>query len=148
MSAWRCPRCDSPSPELHPAIQHEGEVHLCGHAYHKRVTPENTAERIAQTFPAREPERDMAAARRVLPKAHCRCDVPQASGPPIPCLDHEVIAQEIAAARSEERKRIVQRMEDWAACLGVSRLDEDLVGRVYLENFAATLRTDFEGNKA
>ncbi len=30
----RCPRCNSPSPELHPAMQHEGEVEICKHSYH------------------------------------------------------------------------------------------------------------------
>lgn len=29
-----CPRCDSPDPKLHPAVQHGGEVHLCPHPYH------------------------------------------------------------------------------------------------------------------
>ena len=31
----RCPRCDSPSPELHPAMQCEGEVQPCPHEWHK-----------------------------------------------------------------------------------------------------------------
>lgn len=30
----RCPRCDSPQPHLHPAVQHEGEVQLCDHPWH------------------------------------------------------------------------------------------------------------------
>jgi hypothetical protein len=30
----RCPRCNSPSPELHPAVQCEGEVHVCEHPFH------------------------------------------------------------------------------------------------------------------
>jgi hypothetical protein len=30
----RCPRCNSPSPELHPAVQHEGEVQMCQHEWH------------------------------------------------------------------------------------------------------------------
>lgn len=33
----RCPRCDSPAPKLHPAIQWEGEVHLCNDPWHSRV---------------------------------------------------------------------------------------------------------------
>lgn len=33
--AWdRCPTCDSPSPEKHPAVQHEGEVQICRDDYH------------------------------------------------------------------------------------------------------------------
>lgn len=38
LSRWlatRCPRCDSPSPELHPAVQFEGEVETCRHPYHR-----------------------------------------------------------------------------------------------------------------
>lgn len=34
MSETKCPRCQSPSPERHPAMQFEGEVHLCSHEYH------------------------------------------------------------------------------------------------------------------
>lgn len=44
--AMRCPRCGSPRPHLHPAIQFEGEVQPCSHAFHLQVTPENTPERI------------------------------------------------------------------------------------------------------
>ena len=29
----RCPRCDSPSPERHPAVQFEGEVETCTHKH-------------------------------------------------------------------------------------------------------------------
>jgi hypothetical protein len=45
----RCPRCDSPAPHLHPAVQHEGEVQPCPHAFHLTVTVQNTPERIEQT---------------------------------------------------------------------------------------------------
>lgn len=44
----RCPRCTSPSPHLHPALQHEGEVVLCRDDFHRRVTPQNSAETIAE----------------------------------------------------------------------------------------------------
>lgn len=44
-----CPRCHSPKPHLHPAVQVEGEVSPCPHQFHTRVTPENTPERIAKT---------------------------------------------------------------------------------------------------
>jgi hypothetical protein len=37
----RCPRCDSPAPHLHPAVQHEGEVQPCSDAFHLQPTPEN-----------------------------------------------------------------------------------------------------------
>lgn len=32
--ASRCPRCGSPSPERHPAMQYEGEVQPCPHDWH------------------------------------------------------------------------------------------------------------------
>lgn len=41
-----CPRCDSPQPHLHPAIQFEGEVQPCAHPYHLTQTPQNTPEKI------------------------------------------------------------------------------------------------------
>jgi hypothetical protein len=41
-----CPRCESPAPHLHPAVQHEGEVQPCSHPFHYQVTPENTPERM------------------------------------------------------------------------------------------------------
>jgi Zn finger protein HypA/HybF involved in hydrogenase expression len=45
----RCPRCDSPDPQLHPAVQHGGEVQPCPHRFHMIVTAANTEERIEET---------------------------------------------------------------------------------------------------
>ena len=42
----RCPKCDSPAPHLHPAVQFEGEVAICGDEFHKQITSENTEARI------------------------------------------------------------------------------------------------------
>ena len=33
-AANKCPTCGSPSQGLHPAVQHEGEVHLCKDPWH------------------------------------------------------------------------------------------------------------------
>ena len=30
-----CPRCDSPQPQLHPAVQAGGEVQPCPHEFHQ-----------------------------------------------------------------------------------------------------------------
>jgi hypothetical protein len=42
----RCPRCDSPAPHLHPAVQCEGEVELCTHHFHLTPTNQNRPEWI------------------------------------------------------------------------------------------------------
>ena len=36
----RCPICNSPDPKLHPAVQHEGEVSICGDQFHVLVPDE------------------------------------------------------------------------------------------------------------
>lgn len=41
----RCPRCDSPAPHLHPAMQHEGEVQPCSDAWHAPPREAGGAER-------------------------------------------------------------------------------------------------------
>jgi hypothetical protein len=42
-----CPRCDSPSPERHPAVQHEGEVEICTDPFHLTPTNMNRPQIIA-----------------------------------------------------------------------------------------------------
>lgn len=36
--AHKCPKCGSPDPARHPAVQHEGEVQICTHEFHKPTT--------------------------------------------------------------------------------------------------------------
>lgn len=42
-----CPTCGSPQPHLHPSMQEGGEVQPCRDDYHRRVTGQNTVEKIA-----------------------------------------------------------------------------------------------------
>jgi hypothetical protein len=42
-----CPRCDSPQPHLHPAVQAGGEVQPCPHEFHKQDTPSNRPPALA-----------------------------------------------------------------------------------------------------
>jgi len=44
----RCPKCNSPAPHLHPAMQFEGEVQTCDHDFHRQETPQNTRAMIAE----------------------------------------------------------------------------------------------------
>jgi hypothetical protein len=41
MTEQKCPKCQSPAPHLHPAVQHGGEVGVCPDAFHSAPTPEN-----------------------------------------------------------------------------------------------------------
>ena len=50
----RCPRCNSPSPELHPAMQYEGEVQTCIDDYHLIPTNGNPPDKIARVHEERE----------------------------------------------------------------------------------------------
>lgn len=52
----RCPRCDSPAPHLHPAMQAEGEVELCTHDFHMAITNQNRAEDLTEVRAARHAE--------------------------------------------------------------------------------------------
>ncbi len=49
MKINRCPKCNSPAPHLHPAVQFEGEFQPCNDNYHRILTPENTKQRVAET---------------------------------------------------------------------------------------------------
>lgn len=49
----RCPRCNSPSPERHPAVQHEGETQICVHEFHLQPTNLNRPEFIQAVRRAR-----------------------------------------------------------------------------------------------
>lgn len=40
----KCPKCESPNPKHHPAVQWEGEVHLCRDPWHKPSAEQIEAE--------------------------------------------------------------------------------------------------------
>lgn len=58
----RCPKCDSPAPHLHPAVQCEGEIELCTDDFHLTPTNQNRQELIE----------DVLAKRRA--KAECKLE--------------------------------------------------------------------------
>lgn len=49
----RCPACDSPNPESHPAVQLGGEVEVCPDDYHLTPTNKNKAAYIAEVHAKR-----------------------------------------------------------------------------------------------
>lgn len=49
-----CPRCDSPAPHLHPAMQYGGEVQPCSHPFHEKNTPENARYLVSRPLDAGE----------------------------------------------------------------------------------------------
>lgn len=58
----KCPRCDSPSPERHPAMACEGEVQVCLHEFHDAATSMNLRY-LADRILGIEHERDRLAER-------------------------------------------------------------------------------------
>lgn len=50
----KCPTCQSPKPNLHPAVQFEGEVHTCIDDFHLTPTNQNTAKYIAMVHEERQ----------------------------------------------------------------------------------------------
>ena len=49
-----CPTCTSAAPQLHPAVQFEGEVEVCVDDFHLTPTPQNTEKFIAAVMAKRE----------------------------------------------------------------------------------------------
>lgn len=54
-----CPRCGSPAPHLHPAVQFEGEVQTCPDDFHLTPTPQNTDKYIADVLAERARLKDL-----------------------------------------------------------------------------------------
>lgn len=114
--AGKCPRCGSPSPELHPAVQYEGEVQPCSHEFHGRTTP--SADAVAEAnIVAKNIAEDLSAQGRKLdePLGHeLYFRVLEAGAP--------MIAQAIDDARRGERLRAEDRRI--AHALSVEAADE------------------------
>lgn len=52
----KCRTCGSSNPHLHPAVQHEGEVHICTDDFHLQETAQNKPEYIAAVHEAQKKE--------------------------------------------------------------------------------------------
>jgi hypothetical protein len=70
----RCPRCGSSQPHLHPAVQFEGEVEVCPHAFHEQETPQNRPEFIAAVRAKRDATDPTNADRQRLYRARRKAE--------------------------------------------------------------------------
>ena len=69
----RCPSCNSPSPHLHPAMQFDGEVEVCGNEFHLQATPQQKPEYIEAYKQKRTPMKTRDTYDRTLLVAEILC---------------------------------------------------------------------------
>ena len=86
----KCPRCGSPKPSLHPAIQSEGEVHICPDEFHA----------VAESEARTEAVEDIEAMQARLGNYHPGAVFGKQSGNPLAAVNHELYAKRMALAQA------------------------------------------------
>lgn len=116
-AAAKCPKCGSPDPKLHPAVQFEGEVQICDNAFHTPLPPPAPADPHAALSQSERdwlwlgsPEVWLKYEPRIHSSTTGEFDVllyKQGHVAPLSKFTNKVLAEAVAAARAwvEEHER-------------------------------------------